>query len=329
MTAQERGTGEFKDSKDSLSLVERENPRVLNLLDIANRAAQEEYPEAYVLPPQQIWWLSRNEFKRIYESLPPTHTFTQRNLRAIGAGSDIPPYKPTYDMFSRKNVFPPELYFVADSYKAYSGDLKERAWAEYTLIRTFLDSLIFHSRVSREIGYNPEIKEILEHRLDYDLKQLPRFNPAIRKEELVNLIEGYRNIVALEEAPKIEVQGGSVKYLSQFRSSDGKPYYETLLEAGRTLDTETTILLGTKPLRKALVLVAETYPEDARDKVRALHRKMLAEDNEEKSAKKTRAFFHSIGIFTNQDIFQAFHNSTIVPRYIEAKKKRKNLTYPI
>ncbi len=309
--------------------VERSLPeKVTVLLNRTNGEVQKSYPGAYVLPPEQIWWLSREDYKRIYEAIPPVDSFTNRNLSLIGAEYvSKEPYKDTNILFHRSVVFPPEIYIVSEAFDLESDAIDERLRAEYTLVKHFAEIAIFHSKTATPVPCTNEIKDILERRLDFDLKDLPKQYPTVDREKMNALIAGYRDIINLEEQPAAELNGAMVRFLSKIRSADGKAHDEVLLAAGRDSNFLISNFLAEKTVRAVLYSLVEDYPELVQKLIKAKYRALL--DEERTKLEQARLFLASVGLGTHSDIFRAYQDSTIPLKFIDAKKKRKKLVYPV
>ncbi len=318
-------------SNSDLSLPPRERAipkNVATLLSLSSQAVQESYPGSYVLPMEQIFWLTRNEFKAAYEAIPPADTFTTRNLRAVGAENvSKGPYRDTHTHFHRQHVFPPEIYIVSEEFPIGGNNLNDRTWAEYTLVKIFTEACVFHSKNERTATFTDELKDILRRRLELEHKILPREFPNIDTEVMERLIAGYNDIIDFDENPQIILDGAAIKYISDTPSQTGEKRREILFQAGRDFSWDITRFLSTKPTRSVLYSLVTTYPELIQRVVKQRYRRLL--DVEQLAKERTRLFLGSIGLSTHRDIFKAYSESSIPLKFIESKQKRKKLVYPV
>lgn len=280
------------------------------------------------MPSEQVWWVGGEEYRMLYEAIPPIDNFTNRNLTAIGAenvGKD--PFSDKDIIFPRYTLFPPELYIVREAFNVDSDDVDERAQAEFDLVKIFAEIAIFHSSIPRRTEYTDEIKDILEQRLDFDLRNLPKENPGIDKGQLKSLVQGYHDIINFDEEPLIELEGAAIKYISKIRSMEGQKRDEVLFKAGGDTSGHLSNFLAEKVVRKVLYSLSDEYSQPYQKEIKAKYRNLLGE--QAALRERTRLFLNSIGLSTHDAMFQAYRESTIPLKFIEAKKKKKKLVYPV
>lgn len=305
------------------------SPRFYEILDLTNQAVQEVFPGAYENKAEQVLWLPVGDFKEVYNSHFPD-TFTTRNLLAVGGRAIIG--KDDRDKIIMNTILnnPPLVLLRTDVFQNIdSDDILRRSQAEYLTVRKLIETSIQFSTIVKKIqNPRPEgINSILNQLIDLELKRLPKEFPEMNMEEFTDLMEGYRNILQLDESSRVEVDGSVINFKSTVPDRNGDLHEEDLFSAGRDLRDIIVNYLSREPFKKVLNILANNYPEDKQKNIRTIFNRASKEDSF--MTPEAHKFLTALKINSQTELFNAYYESIIPELYLEAVKKNKNLGYPV
>ncbi|HVZ66907.1 MAG TPA: hypothetical protein VG917_01465 [Patescibacteria group bacterium] len=318
--------GQQYGTENAQGLIELEKPqRVLELIDLTNQSLAKTYPQFKPISPDQVLWLTPEGVQAIIKEIPPKYPITQAASENIGIKLNNTSIDTIH--FTTTGTEPIARFgFDANAYKGLTETDKpwEKIFVELNFVTDLILCSIDQSISESVVPLTDEAVRTLNRYLDKALRESRK--AGIGQNEARTLLSSYRKFVNERRDAVLYARGSALEFRARTTSGNDEGNYE-LLFGMDSLNQEIENRIKLPALSNAMDLLELDYPDEFRNAV------IMSCNEYIKSlpimSKSTANFLVSLGMDKIGKLAEAYLNSEIPTKYLEAKKKRKSLEYPL